>query len=159
MSFINQQTLPVNPQTKREAIVSLTNELLARRVRFRPYGRNPDHGFDCIGVVLFVGKRLALWSKPVVMPRYAFPPQAEFFELFNEYCTKGSWQPGTIIVMTDKTGKPKHVGILSHQKASGEWKAIGIRPDMPPRFGMFTVTPDIEARLWGLFDYPLISQA
>jgi hypothetical protein len=152
MKSINPQTLP--NMVDRARIVEFTTALLERKPRFKCYGRNPEYGFDCVGVVLYVGNQLGLWDEPIRMPKYAFPPQAEFFDMFKTHCREGEWREGTIIVMKDPDGHPRHVAILNHQRENGEWKAIGIRPDMPPRFAMFNITPDIQSRVWGLFDYP-----
>ena len=72
-------------QVDRELIVRTARRLLRPRVLFRPYGRDPKYGLDCIGVVEWVGKQCGVLPDDLTIPPYAYPPQREAFALFEEH--------------------------------------------------------------------------
>lgn len=143
--------------TTRTEIVALARSVIDRRVRFRPYGRDPDHAFDCIGLVIWIAWEIGAWPRDREIPAYSFPPSTENFEHITEYLVRTEEiQPGTVIVFTTPDNTPAHVGIVSHQREDGVWKMIGSIPGTL-RFGQFSLIPTISDNVWGMFDYPNIA--
>ena len=86
--------------TRAEA-VELARSLLQRRINFRPYGRNPEYGMDCIGVVIWVGWQTGLLPPERPIPPYAFPPSTADFEQMGQYLEPArEIAPATLIVFT-----------------------------------------------------------
>ena len=135
----------------RGEIVELASGLMKRNLRFRPYGRNPDYGMDCIGIVIWVGKKVGAIAEDAVIPCYSFPPSTENFEHLTEFLDlTEKVELGTIIVfLNDKT--PGHVGIVT-DKRDDAWILVGSIPGTL-QFGRFPLIPTISDNVWRMFDY------
>ena len=135
----------------RTEIVEYASNLMKRKLRFRPYGRNPDYGMDCIGIVIWIGKKAGAIAEDAVIPCYSFPPSTENFEHLTEFLDPAEKiEPGTIIVfLNDKT--PAHVGIVTH-KRDEKWILAGSIPGTL-QFGQFPLVPSISENIWRMFDY------
>jgi hypothetical protein len=140
--------------TRRQDVVRLARSLIERKVRFRPYGRNPDYGMDCIGIVIWIGWELGVKPRDCRIPTYSFPPSIDHFELITDFLvTTHEVQPGTIIVFTTTDKLPRHIGIVSHRREDGVWKMIGSIPGTLA-IGEFGLLPGLTNNIWAMFDYP-----
>jgi hypothetical protein len=143
----------------RAEVVALAQSLLERRPRFRPYGRNPDYGLDCIGLAIWVGREAGLVSRERPIPPYAFPPSTEDFKLIEDFLEPAAQiQPATILVFTAGDKLPRHIGLVSHKGRGDVWRLIGSVPGTLV-IGEFGLLPGLSDHIWAMYDYPHISQA
>ena len=136
-------------QADRDRIVTTARSLLKPRVVFRPYGRDPLLGLDCIGVILWVGKQCKMLPQDLDFI-YAYPPQREVFEMFDHHAIRVE-KPnrGSLVIFTYDGETPRHTGICEF--ADGKWKSIGI--DVQSHRPWVTMTP-IETRMvWAYYDF------
>jgi hypothetical protein len=139
-------------QADRIEIVRTARRLLRPRVKFRPYGRDPNYGMDCIGVIDWVGKQCELLPADLVIPPYAYPPQREAFAMFDDYMDQ-VMNPveGAVVVIADKDGAPRHTGIVDW--ADDKWKCIGI--DVHGHRPWVTIIPLELDMVWRFYDFRL----
>jgi hypothetical protein len=139
-------------QADRTEIVRTARRLLRPRVKFRPYGRDPNYGMDCIGVIDWVGKECKLLPADLVIPPYAYPPQREAFDLFNEHMDQVmNPAEGAVVIIADKDGTPRHTGIVDW--ADDKWKCIGI--DVHGQRPWVTIIPLELDMVWRFYDFRL----
>jgi len=134
----------------RELITSTALSLLKPRVKFKPYGRNPKYGFDCIGVVTWVGKQCGYLPADYKLPLYAYPPQPELFEHFNEMAVRRDGPEAGCIAIFAPAGLPQHSGIVV--QADGQWQCIGIDLYTQHR-PWVTISPLDQSKVWRFYDY------
>ena len=141
-------------RASRAEVVALARSLLKRRINFRPYGRNPRYGLDCIGVVIWVGWETGLLSRERPIPPYAFPPSTDDFkQIANHLVPATEIRPGTLLVFNNNDGLPRHVGLASHKGSRGVWRLIGSIPGTLS-IGEFGLLPGLSDNVWAMFDYP-----
>ena len=139
-------------QVDRELIVTTARRLLKPRVKFRPYGRDPEYGLDCIGVVDWVGRQCGLLPADLTIPPYAYPPEREAFNLFNDYMDQVMLPAeGAVVIIADKDGAPRHTGIVDW--ADEKWKCIGI--DVYGQRPWVTIIPLELDMVWRFYDFRL----
>jgi hypothetical protein len=135
----------------RAEVAMLADDLMKRKLRFRPYGRNPDYGMDCVGTVIWIGRELDLIGDRKI-PCYSFPPSTENFEHLTEFLdVTDRIQTGTIIVFKTADQTPGHVGIATFER-NGVWILSGSIPGTL-EFGQFPLIPSISENVWRMFDY------
>ena len=140
----------------RDDVVRLAQSLLKQKVRFRPYGREPKYGMDCIGLAIWISYELELLDRKRELPTYSFPPSEANFRSMAEILTPADEiLPGRLLVFTDNDGRPRHVGVVSHQR-EGVWKVIGSIPNTL-QFGQFGLLPGLSDHIWGIFDFPNVA--
>ena len=136
----------------RTEVVHLAGLLMSRKLRFRPYGRNPDYGMDCMGTVIWIGKELDILPDKRIPP-YSFPPSLENFECLNDFLDPtDTIREGTIIVFITDNKTPGHVGIATHRRSDGAWVLAGSIPGTL-EFGQFPLIPTISDNVWRMYDY------
>jgi len=138
-------------QVDRELIVRTARGLLRPRVLFRPYGRDPQYGLDCVGVPIWVGKQCGYLPPDYEPPLYAYPPQAELFERFDDVC---QWREGPAhgaVAILGRNGTPQHSGIAAW--VDDRWKAIGV--DLNGHRPFVTMTPLEMDFVWRFYDFRL----
>ena len=141
----------------RAEVVALARSLLERRINFRPYGRNPDYGLDCIGLALWVGYEAGLLPRERPVRPYAFPPSTEDFKQIAEFMEPApEIRPATLLVFTANDGLPRHVGLVSHKGSSGVWRLVGSIPGTMT-IGEFGLLPGLSDHIWAMYDYPAIT--
>ena len=133
----------------RELIVTTARSLLQPRVRFKPYGRNPKYGLDCIGVVEWVGKQVGCVEADFKLPRYSFPPQQEIFELFDTYAVRRDDLAHGSIAVFHRAEIPQHTGVVVW--VDEMWKYVGV--DISQYRPWVTMTPIEMKYLWRVYDY------
>jgi hypothetical protein len=137
----------------RAEVVELAHKLLERRVNFRPYGRSPEYGMDCIGIAIWVGREAGLIPRDKPIPPYAFPPGTDDFKLIAEFMEPApEIAPATLLVFSGDDKIPRHVGLVSHWGASGAWRLIGSIPGSM-RIGEFGLLPGLTNNIWAMYDY------
>jgi len=133
----------------RDKITAAALSLLSPRVKFKPYGRNPKYGLDCIGVVLWVGKQCGYLAADLKLPPYAYPPQREMFDLFDQMAVRrDDPEQGCIAVFAYSEDAPQPAGIVV--QADGEWRAVGIDPG---GHGTVTISPLDTVHIWRFYDF------
>lgn len=136
--------------TTRREVVTTASSLMQHRLRFRPYGRNPEYGMDCVGVVIWVGRELDILEHKRIPP-YSFPPSTENFEHLAEFLDEtDTIREGTIIIFLSEN-KPAHAAIAMHNR-DGVWTLFGSIPGTL-NFGEFSLIPTISDNVWRMFDY------
>jgi len=141
----------------REDIVNLLRSLIARKVRFRPYGRNPDYGLDCIGIAIWIGWELELVDRERKIPHYSFPPSRDNFDTLDEFLVRtDEIQPGVLLVFSGRDGLPRHISIVSHRRDDGVWKMIGSIPGTL-QIGEYGLLPGLSDHIYAQFDYPNVA--
>jgi hypothetical protein len=136
----------------RGLIVRTARSLLRPRVKFRPYGRDPKYGLDCIGVVDWVGKQCGVLPHDLTIPPYAYPPQRESFALFDEYMDRAMLPAqGVVAILASPDGHPRHTGIV--EWADDKWKCIGV--DVNGHRPWVTMTPLDMDYVWRFYDFRL----
>jgi hypothetical protein len=137
-------------QFDRELIVATARTLLRPRVLFRPYGRDPKYGMDCIGVVVWVGKQCGCLKGDYEPPLYAYPPQAEVFEQFDHLGVRREGPAHGAVAIFGRN-HPQHSGIVAW--SDGRWKLIGI--DLNGHRPFVTITPMNVEHVWRFYDFRL----
>jgi len=143
----------------RAEVVAIARSLLVKRVKFRPYGRSPEYGLDCLGVVIWTGREAGLLPPEQVkpIPPYAFPPSTENFELLKDFLVPvEEISPASVVVFTATDMLPRHVGFVSHRGASGAWRLIGSIPGSLA-IGEFGLLFGLSNHIYAIYDYPDIA--
>jgi hypothetical protein len=138
-------------QVDRELIVRTARSLLRPRVLFRPYGRDPKYGLDCIGVVEWVGKQCGVLPVDLTIPPYAYPPQREAFGLFEEHMDRSMIPAQGAVAIIASADAPRHTGIVDW--ADEKWKCIGI--DVYGQRPWVTIIPLELEMVWRFYDFRL----
>ena len=138
--------------TKRDRVIDLIQNLVHQRLRFRFYGRSPDYGMDCIGLVIWIGQQIGSIAHDAEFPCYSFPPTTENFNHLDEYLDRtDDILPGSILVFTTGNQIPGHVAIATYQQDK-IWMMFGSIPG-GFEFGYFPLIPTISENVWKIFDY------
>jgi hypothetical protein len=143
--------MELSHQVDRELIVRTARGLLRPRVVFRPYGRDPKYGMDCLGVVVWVGKQCGYVAADYEPPLYAYPPQSELFEQFDQITERREGPAHGAIAIFGRNDRPQHSGIAVW--GDDRWKTIAI--DLNGHRPFVTMTPLEMDYVWRFYDFRL----
>lgn len=105
-------------------IANLAREYLGAPFLFG--GRDPEHGLDCIGQLILMGRRMTQCPESFDLPPYTIPPDPGLFDhylpLFLDEIPIGQIAVGDVVVLRGavggrrrregQQGPPQHVGII-----------------------------------------------
>ena len=100
----------------RQQIVKLARSMLG--TRWRHQGRDPVHGIDCGGVIVWVGWERGYIPREWDVTRYGRAPDgrslAQALSVYAIPKDWADWKPGDIVLLRQLRGNwPTHMGILT----------------------------------------------
>lgn len=116
---MHQATLSI--KATRADVVALAREMVARDVRFVRFGRTPETGLDCCGMVQYIGQTLGLLPLDMVLPDYSYRSLAQpAFDALSFWMDEvDTPDDGDVVVLLGggRRPRPKHLMIAASDGA------------------------------------------